>query len=348
MALQDQLNHFYQNIESVSSDKCYWLVRTHAGKQYPTYKSENCIGLGFEKVSLERLNEIDKLNLTERQAVRMIKPLVQKQYPLEKQPALIAHHLYWFAFKIKQGDIVVIPSKGSKVVLIGEVKETKVQLRNTPLSQECPYHRVKTIEWQKEIRRVNLEPALARMLFSHNRITHITQKYGTLIEAVFANYFVKDEKENTVFTIGSKEPINARELFELGHHLLYVTGDFAKQNKLHVDFNDLSVKVNLNTTSNSNTTSNLKFSCSIGNGTLLLAVLSVFLDSEGVRYTSENTSFKSGGKQLIQQIQQYKNKHLEDRIGKSILESFHSMQIKTPVDAVELIRQFAITKEKAV
>jgi len=83
---------------------------------------------------------------------------VQKTYPdaSAKKASHSAGQLSAFAHKMKQGDLVVVPSKIKPIVHVGKItSDYKFDMGNEPL-----YHHVRQVKWLKELPRKNIDQDL--------------------------------------------------------------------------------------------------------------------------------------------------------------------------------------------
>ncbi len=338
MNINSSIDKFYEEVPSISSDKKYWLIRSLSGKLYDTFVSQGFIGIGYNEISLEAIHTIYKANEKETDVLRNIKNLVTETYKEEKRPGLIANQILQFTYKIKKGDIVVVPSKGSHYVSFGVVEETPLMSINPNRDDGCDFYRRKKINWIEQIKRYDLEPTLFKMFFSHNTVNDISN-YGNLIESTLNNYFIKDDEEHIIFNIKRNEDIGAIDLFQLGFYLLKLTEEFYKANDLDFDINDFDVKVNLNSKGK------LKFIKKYGKGAFILALITIFINGGGSKISYNGFELDISTDGLIKNIIDYQNNKFDREMVKEIKDSMGSLEIDNPDDALELYRQFSVNKK---
>lgn len=337
MSLVSNIDDFYKEVPIVPSGKEYWLIRTLSGDLYDTFVDRNFVAIGYNQISLEAIHTINRAQIDESDKLKNIKNLVIDTYEDEKRPGLIANQIFQFTYKIKKGDVVVIPSQNSDFVSFGIVTDTPLLAIDFTLNDDCDFFRRKSVKWIKQLKRNELEPLLFKMFFSHNTVNNITG-YGGMIESTLNNYFIKDNEEHIVFNIQRNEDIGAIDLFQLGFYLLKLTEEFYRENGLDFDINDFDVKVNLNSKGK------LKFIKKYGKGGFILALITIFINGGGgtISYGDFNLDISSDG--LIQKIIDYQNNEFDRKMVEEIKESMDSLQIENPDDALELYRQFSINK----
>ena len=94
MNITSSIEHFYKEVPSIPDDKNYWLIRTLSGELYETFISEDYIGIGYNEISLEAINNINRSSRDEGVAIWNIKNLVAETYTEDRRPGLIASQIY--------------------------------------------------------------------------------------------------------------------------------------------------------------------------------------------------------------------------------------------------------------
>lgn len=338
MSLESNIEDFYQSVPVIPNGKNYWLIRTLSGDLYDTFIERNFVAIGYNEISLEAIHKINQFNKEVDDKLRKIKNLVVDTYENETRPGLIANQIFKFTYKLKKGDIVVIPSQNSDYVSFGIINDTPLLSVNYDKNDYCDFYRRKSVSWLKQIKRTELEPLLFKIFFSHNTLNNITP-YGSIIESTLNNYFIKDDQEYVVFNIQRNEDISAIDLFQLGFYLLKLTEQFYIKNGLDFNIDDFDVKVNLNSKGK------LKFIKKFGKGAFILALITIFINGGGgkISYGAFKLDISSDG--LIQKIIDYQNNKFDRKMVEEIKESMDSLQIENPDDALELFRQFSVNKK---
>lgn len=337
MNIATSIDQFYSGVPIIPADKNYWLIRTLSGELYDTFVDRSYVAIGYNEISLEAIHTIKRSNTDENDILRNIRNLVEETFDDEKRPGLIANQIYKFTYKVKKGDVILIPSQNSDFVSFGIIEETPLLQIDQNRYDGCDFYRRKAVKWIKHIKRYELEPLLFRIFFSHNTVNDITD-YGNLIESTLSNYFIKDDEEHIVFNIKRNEDIGAIDLFQLGFYLLKLTEEFYIKNGLDFNINDFDVKVNLNSKGK------LKFIKKYGNGAFILALIAIFINGGGGKITYGTFDLDISSDGLIQKIIDYQNNEFDRKMVEEIKESMDSLIIDNPDDALELYRQFSINK----
>lgn len=335
--IQDKIENFYNNVQQISDDKKYWLIRTQSGELYDTFSASSYISIGYNEISLEVIHNIRKANVEDFDVVRHIKNLVIDTYEEEKRPGLVASQIFNFTYKIKKGDTVIIPSENSAFVYFGVVEETNLMAVNQEKDDDCPYYRRKRIKWIKQVKRRELEPSLFNMFFSHNTVNDIS-KYAKSIESTINDYFIRDNEEHLIFNVERNEDIGAIDLFQLGYCLLNLTNDFFNENGLEFDINDFDVKINLNSKGK------IKFITNFGRGAFILGLMTLFINGGGGTFDFKGNKIDLKTDGLIQKIIDYQNNKSDRAMIEKIFESIDSLEIKKPEDAINMYKQFSTNK----
>ena len=188
---------------TVPPERKYWLIRTQAGIYYESFVDNGYIGIGYNEVPYSQLSLLgvqdDRILFT---LFNSLKDFCEMIYPEDTRPGLIASQLIKFAYNIKRGDIVVIPSENSETITIGYVEDTTVHLASEleTIETHCPFIKRKKVYWEKEIPREKLDPYLYRVLQAHQAINDISS-YSELIERNLNNFFIADGIGNLVLNV---------------------------------------------------------------------------------------------------------------------------------------------------
>ena len=81
------LDLLVQAIQTVSSTKNYWLIRTQSGSLYQTFITNNYISIGHKEVSIEFLKAQKNVYATnESLVINEIKQKIQTYHALDEEP----------------------------------------------------------------------------------------------------------------------------------------------------------------------------------------------------------------------------------------------------------------------
>lgn len=127
--LTSDLDLLVQEIQSISSSKNYWLIRTQAGSLYRTFMENNYVSIGHKEVPIQFLTtQKDVYATNESLVINEIKDMIKSYHASDEQPldrrniSLITSQIVRFAYDIKEGDIIIIPSSKSNEISLGIIK----------------------------------------------------------------------------------------------------------------------------------------------------------------------------------------------------------------------------------
>ena len=122
------------------------------------------------------------------------KEQIQLLYPDESRPGLILSQLITFYFKMKSGDLILIPSQSSKRLFIGKLGDIVTDIKHEESEEEyakCEYIHKRSVEWIKDIS-PNVDVYLNKALRSHQAITDVSEYSGVFFRNVFPYYIDRD------------------------------------------------------------------------------------------------------------------------------------------------------------
>jgi restriction system protein len=212
-------------VPHISTTRKYWLVRTQGGLYYDDFKDRNFIAVGYNSIRLEDI--VDAKKRVEKYPENYLASVIKGRITDEKKPKYAAQQLLKFAYGIKAGDIVIIPSANSRTISIGEIVSNDVYLYiDAPKSvsakgdsKKCPFIKRKAVKWVKEVRRSELDPLLYKLLFSHHFISD-GSAYDNIIDNMLHDFYVKGSQTYLVLDVETQKRISAKSLFDTGSSLL--------------------------------------------------------------------------------------------------------------------------------
>ncbi|SUM82634.1 hypothetical protein [Staphylococcus saprophyticus] len=216
------------NIPNIPENRNYWLLRTEGGNWYEEFTSEKFIAIGW--------NKLDKKDYCESVNKELALRILDNYYPENKQQTLVINNINKFYNKMKIGDIVILPSEGSQVLMFCEITS---DVYNQNISQteidegNCPYVKRRKIKTIKLISKRNLDLKLFKMLQSHHTISDIND-YSNEIDSSLHDFYVKGEKIVYSIKINKKTTLSAENLRTLTN-IPWIANEY-----LHNDFYNLS------------------------------------------------------------------------------------------------------------
>lgn len=337
-----QLNSLVNEIISISDSRNYWLIRTQAGALYPVFTEKEYVSIGHKEVTLSFLNENRKAyQQNSTPVINAIKDKIKAHHLLEQYDkrtiSLIASQIAKFAYEIKKGDIIIIPSNNSNDVCFGVVEtgnwiyEDYTQYGDSSILK-------KSVRWVKEIKRRKLDPYLYRMFTAHQAVNNVNE-YAEIIERSINDMFVLDDEAHIVINIES-EKIAAKDLFGLGQQLLVLVDEVSNQFDFGVSSSDFQVSINVNSPGKIDIKSKIK------KATLILGA--ILLICGGGYETSDGTKISTDGLPgVIRAIDEFLSNQQDRELKKDIFVSYKdSLQIKQPEDMILLLKQVSDNKDK--
>lgn len=352
MTISEELEFLVNSIESVPTEKRYWLVRTQSGSLYETFRENGIVAIEHNEVPLSLLGQFKsdfgddfiKILSAIRHKVRSVhESLIPNDSAEElnlRKAGLISSQIFKFAFDIKKGDTVIIPSYNSDIVSFGIVTEGYIgnfapeEIRKI----ETDAILKRRVKWIKDIKRRDLDPYLYRMFTAHQAVNEVGS-YADIIERSLKDFFVLDNEAHLIINVETENEIPASDLFGMGSEILRLVDSFAKMYDLNISSRDLHVTVTLNSPGKIDLKSKIKRTTIVTG-----LILSVF---GGGYETKEGTSFKSPGLPgLIQAIDNFRTHEQEREMKQLVFDTYKdSLQIKHPEDMIKLLKQFSDNKD---
>ncbi|WP_281714917.1 hypothetical protein [Parabacteroides johnsonii] len=344
-ALATDLNLLVQAIQCVPSEKNYWLIRTQSGSLYQTFIDNNYISIGHKEIPLQFLNTQKVTYRTnESLVINEIKQKIQAYHASDEEPldgrniSLIASQIVRFAYDIKVGDIIIIPSFNSNNVSFGIIKQE--QWINSDYNNNNDNALLKRpVTWLKEVQRRELDPYLYRMFTAHQAVNKVND-YAEIVERSINDLFILDDEAHFIINVGS-DSIAAKDLFGLGSNLMDLLDEISQKFSLGVSSKDLQVTININSPGKIDIKSKIKST------TIVLGIILLFCG--GGYETQDGTKLSTDGLPgVIKAIDEYLNHRQERELKENIFTSYKdSLQIKEPEDIIQLLKQVSENKDIA-
>lgn len=326
MTLQEILD----KLPKLKSNRNYWFVRTDGGDMYESFLIGNFIGIGWDKVTLE---DIAKANTGNNTGVEILKDTVRTKYPDEQRPGHTASQLMKFVYQIKKNDIILIPSHGSHEISFGEVT-------NTPAFSElngkfnCPFVKRKSVRWLTRVSRNSLDPHLFRLMFSHHTVSE-ADYYAEYIDKEINSFFIKGDKAHLVLGVQTEKDIKARELFEMGTLSLDILEEFANNENLDLDADEINVKLNVQSPGL------IELSGLDISGIVLLGIILIIIAGGGfeISYGDKfKLNLKTDG--IIEKVRSFLRTNSKIKTKRELLEKhMKDLNIKDPDDLVKILKE---------
>lgn len=337
-----QLNNLVNKIINVSNKRSYWLVRTQSGALYPIFTEKGYVSIGHDEVSLSFLMEKRKsYPNSSKELSNEIKEIVRKNHYPEtndkRKISLIASQIIKFAYEVKKGDIVIIPSYNSDKIYFGIVA-TDNWIREDYTNLGDPSVLKKSVKWIKEIPRRRLDPYLYRMFLAHQALNKVND-YAEIIERSINDLFVLKEEAHIIINVESYK-IAAKDLFGLGQQLLDLVDEVSDNFNFGISSSDFQASIVINSPGKIDIKSKIK------PATLLLGV--ILLICGGGYETSDGTKISTEGLPgVVRAIDNFLDHQQDRNLKEKIFVAYKdSLQIKQPDDLIRLLKQVSDNKDK--
>lgn len=170
-----------------------WMLRTESGRFYRDFTRNNYVALGWDKVPFSVISDTDTDEKTKKEKISVF-------YPDETRPGLILSQLRTFYFRMKAGDLVLIPSESSKQLFMGKIGEVIANIEHIEADEDydkCEYSHKRAVKWIKAIS-PNIDVYLNKALKSHQAITDVTE-YADLFYRNIFSYYIEENSIHLTF-----------------------------------------------------------------------------------------------------------------------------------------------------
>jgi hypothetical protein len=328
------LEEILDALPKINANRNYWFFRTNGGQFYNYFIQRNLIAIGYDKINLL---DIKATVNNDADSIRILGEKIKNEYGEEEtRPNYIASQLTKFAYGIKKGDIVFIPSYSSNEITFGEVIETQAFIDNTTINDTdvCPYYKRKKVKWIRTMSRDELDPNLYKLMFSHHTITE-TNNYGEFIDKITNSFFIKNAKAHLVLDVQTKAEIKAKDLFQMGAISLELLDDFCEAENLSYKSDDFNVKLNLQSPGH------IELSGITMGGIVIIGIILVSLAGGGfsIKLGQElSIDLKTDG--IVEKIRAFLKSNSNVQTKRALLEKhMKDLEIKDPEDLIKVLHE---------
>jgi len=234
-----------ENVRVIDSTRDYWFIRTFGGALFNEFIENNYVGIGFNNIPY---NIIKEYNNTE-SSFKTIQSFINMNTKYKNGEATKwANQLISFEHNIKEGDLVLIPSKYSDDIAIGIIKSRTYLVKDKGtfvrdgVNEELPEKR-KKIEWLRTCDRSDIQSEIRSITSSHQAVTN-ANFYSDYIESSLTNIYIKEEKIHLTIQVNQDNDINAYALNNFLSSITYFYREFCIDNNIDPD-EDLTIKIKL-------------------------------------------------------------------------------------------------------
>jgi len=327
-----EINTILEVLTKIELKKRYWLVRTMGGLYYNDFIKNNYIAISYDPI---KLSDIAKGNTKDDTGKKILAGIVSKAYPKEQRPTYIATQLLDFAYNLKKGDTVIIPSHSSDYIAIGIVLENASYIgeRKTEDEKECPFEKRKKIKWLKvNLNLEKLDSNLLHLKYTRRTITEIDEYTSGLIERIVSPLFIKNDDAHLSLTLEKDDSVKAVDLFETWLDLFQLTEDFAIEEGIEAKKSDFDIRINVQSPGVVEFIS-YSFMGIVILSTFVAAVIGADFEADTKLFKFK---FKSDG--LLKSVTNFLNEKKDRKFKESLRKKVEDMKIK-PDDVAKMLEQ---------
>lgn len=343
--IDNALNEFVEKIPTINPNRNYWLVRTSGGDFYEDFITNNYVAIEPSNISYNTLKDAQHKAIgNPNQLSLLIKNQVKinaKENLSGRNISLKANQIVRFLSDIKDGDLVIIPSKNSRQLSIGEVVGNELaSFSNEEVEKiECPYGLRRRVKWLKTVNRYRLDPKFFLLFTAHQTIAKVND-YRNIIERSVNEFYVLFENAHLIINVNTAQNIRAKDMFGFGHALLQELDDFCSYYELDFSSADIEVEINLNSPGKIDLKSKIK------KATAVLGLIYSFIG--GGYEDKEGHKIKIDGvfKVVTEAIIEYQNANQDRELRAKAFDIYaDSLQIKNPEEFNKVMKQFSTNKD---
>lgn len=224
-------------VKIISDNIRFWMIRTKKGYFYREFVKKGYVALGW--------NEIHQS--TDISDEEKIKEYIKETYK-DKRPGLALNKCKNFMSEIKENDILVIPSEGSKKLTFAFAKEyyedfswtleeeldvtykidnKKIEINSVP----CPYVKRRKIEVIKTVENIGLNYHLLSAISSYHGVCNFDDYGKYILDCIYDIYVYKNDISFSI-NVTKKDPIKPREVTNLMYGLTEYLCAFVDEDSL--------------------------------------------------------------------------------------------------------------------
>lgn len=318
--------NFNESLDSITekilpkSSVNFWLIRTEGGELFEEFYAKKRVGLINNSFTNSELSELRKnyslkngqlrykaleLELDKKLRLKRAKEIdkVKKQYgdkssaltKINREIGLDRGQILKFAFALKKGDYVVIPSEGSHSLAIGII-DNSFLLDSIVDGVNIE----KSIKWVKKLNKSEIEPNFFRLFFAHQAINDIN-KYRDIILRASYDFYFDDTNANLVLNVQRSSGIISSDFFGYGYNILELFEDFCQKNQVDFKKGDINVITNLNSPGF------FKYFSFKKRDIVLFAIFVLAINGGGIKLNNSKVTFNMSTDGLINVVNDYLN-----------------------------------------
>lgn len=226
----DQFNSLVNTVKSklpnVDTRKDYWFIRANRGEYYESFMLGGYVAIGWNFVTLEDLEKHDETYIKTK-----LKSFDKKM----EKPGSAYNQMMRFAYSIKVGDIVIVPSQAPNDLLVGEVKSEPYTEKEDVIQDStniCPFNKRIKVHWLGVIRNKDIDPQLYKLVYAGHTVSD-ANLYKKYINRGLYDVYIDGDEMSMTFKVQEEENINAFAYSTFLHKVLAMANAIQEENDEH-------------------------------------------------------------------------------------------------------------------
>lgn len=325
-----EIDEVINSITRISSKRSYWFVRTQGGIFYETFLENSFIAIGYDTIRLSTI----KNAFQNKHGKKALTQAVRERFPEENRPGYIGNQLIDFAYNIKKGDVVVIPSTSSSYISIGEVESTPVfEVEEGANEANCPFLKRKKVNWIKtNINLQSIDAQLLRLKYTQRTVTYIPEDLTSFIDRILIPLYVKDDNAHLALNVQRHEHLPAYHVFSAWMELLKLADEFGTQEDLNIEKEEFDLKINVQSPGT------IEFISYSVVGLVILSIIVAAIIGAEFEADSKYLKFKFKSEGLLKKVSDFLDKKQSRIIQKNLNQKLKMMEIN-PEELLKILQQ---------
>lgn len=328
------LTSLIEHLESLTTQRNYWMVRTMGGNYYGDFIRHGYVAFGYDAITLEDLSTLsDTSNIAKEQ----LKVIFANRCEYVSQYGYYASQMLHFYREIRIGDVVVIPSISASHVAIGIVESEVYEEQNLVYDSEhiCQFKKRRRVSWKVFCRRGKLPPMLQLIFGSRHPVSNISN-YAQYLDSMLSDCYYKNEQLHLVFRIKTTKSVNMDDFFNL--YKLRLLAEQYCQEIGHPITEDIDMKIQMESPGR------LLLSTKGILGLLVIGFICVAISGGGIECSREE-GFNMNTDGLLESISDFLDRRADRQLVESVKNSIDTMKINTGKDLAPYMNFIQIRQE---
>ena len=227
-------------VENFNSDRRYWFIRTDYGKHFEVFYKGEYIAIGWDYLTLDELKTKAESEIKEKIAQN---EELDVSIAIQKGKVTSINNKIKTFLSLKQGDIIIVPSRNSDRLAFGEIVDENSYEANEALEMG-DYFKRRKVKWIDLKSIYELDPIFFQLKANQHSISRI-DRYAPYIDKVIGNLFIKGDKTHYVLNFEKQEDINFRDLNDLMANIDELVTKINTEFNFDENLEDFYVKINL-------------------------------------------------------------------------------------------------------